>query len=235
MSVKLFLTIILSFFMVRNGSALQCMTCNIEEGSNDMDPCIDVPQQCPEGTNSCSMLVYNSTKSKTTNTRKFCTPIGSDLSIHLTQFPQTGLCQQLNYGANGVNMDINNDMLDDPIDNDIHFPQPPALRAKRSLRFQRSSPPAPPSDFNTNILCVCMNSLCNTGTLNDVINQKNEITKTEAEAMAVGIDDDLMMAIMNERKHHSGEEFSKVVKKSPEEMVIGKKSQWNLKTFKHLD
>uniref|UniRef100_A0A0K0F3X9 Uncharacterized protein n=1 Tax=Strongyloides venezuelensis TaxID=75913 RepID=A0A0K0F3X9_STRVS len=211
------------------------MTCNVEDGSNDMDPCIDISQECPEGTNSCSMLVYNSSRSKKIHTRKFCTPIGSDLSNHLLQFPQTGLCQKLNYDSPGISMNIN-EMIEDTTDNNINFPNPPPLRARRNvLTKQTPSPPSPPSYFNTNILCVCMNALCNAGTLEDVINQKNEISKIEAEAMAVGIDDDLMMAIMNENKFHPNQNMGKIVKKTPEEMVIGKKSQWNFKSFKHLD
>ncbi|CEF70586.1 Hypothetical protein SRAE_2000521300 [Strongyloides ratti] len=230
-----FTIILLLYTIVYVVSSLHCMTCNIEEGSNDMDPCIDISQECPEGTNSCSMLVYTSTKSKTTHTRKFCTPIGSDLSNHLSQFPQTGLCQKLNYDSPGISMDIN-DMIDDSNDNNINFPKPPPLRARRNVNIDNHpSPPSPPSNFNTNILCVCMNALCNSGTLEDVIKQKNEISKIEAEAMAVGIDDDLMIEIMNENKFNSNQNVGKIVKKTPEEMVIGKKSQWNFKSFKHLD
>uniref|UniRef100_A0AC35UHH5 Uncharacterized protein n=1 Tax=Rhabditophanes sp. KR3021 TaxID=114890 RepID=A0AC35UHH5_9BILA len=237
-------------------SSLKCMTCNIENGSTDLEPCVDEIEICPEMTTSCSMLVYNSSRSNL-HVRKFCTPVGSDISIYLNQFPQLGLCEQLSAAPilennNGQVDDSNNDILlktkedsnvdvvlrDDigetSVDSDTNeaqqFPQPPLIiRARRSIGFDGNAdmPPAPPSHFSTNnMLCVCMNDLCNMGSIDDMINQQKTMSHREMEMMAVGMDSDIE-SLMEKPSFVLEENVVKKSENSPEHKMHLKKSKNN--------
>uniref|UniRef100_A0A914DS12 Sodefrin-like factor n=1 Tax=Acrobeloides nanus TaxID=290746 RepID=A0A914DS12_9BILA len=138
-------------------SAFECYTCNSLPEEDDSQRCVDKAETCPDGVESCSMVMYVTDGDNKMHMRKFCTNPGTPIYQFLLFYPGSSLCQ--NIETKNTNMKFSG-KLQPPLSSE-------QLLEKRKRRS--SGMPAPPHAQSSNLLCVCSTELCNGGTFDDVL------------------------------------------------------------------
>ncbi|VDM99832.1 unnamed protein product [Thelazia callipaeda] len=75
--------------------AFKCYQCNSGINEKGWEPCVDKEIKCPEGTESCSVMMYVSAKDQEIYMRKFCTSPGTPMVRYLRIMPRGGKCQSI--------------------------------------------------------------------------------------------------------------------------------------------
>uniref|UniRef100_A0A915CQ20 Uncharacterized protein n=1 Tax=Ditylenchus dipsaci TaxID=166011 RepID=A0A915CQ20_9BILA len=180
--------------------ALNCYSCNTEDGQDDTKQCIDKVEECAEGVQSCSMVVFHNredTQGKV-HVRKFCTSPGTPIYQYLMFFPGSSLCQNIATSNDQARFQMPHNSTNSAsvlppsispsafsgglVEEDFTglAPSPTNHNQKNNNRAKRvrkeatgaqDGPPAPPHTHVSSILCVCSTQLCNAGDFNDVLHQ----------------------------------------------------------------
>ncbi|KAI6213818.1 PUA domain-containing protein [Aphelenchoides besseyi] len=152
--------------------AFECYSCNSHAGADDSLPCVDEVEVCEPGVESCTVVSYVSRNDNKARVRKFCSNSGTAIFQHLLFFKGSALCQNIDtsqdnrpFSPASTNDEEFLDSVAPPAEIDVGppaFPQPPIddeQSIHRARRFRRSSasPPAPPHNHVSSLLCVCSN------------------------------------------------------------------------------
>ncbi|KAI6236743.1 hypothetical protein M3Y95_00190700 [Aphelenchoides besseyi] len=164
--------------------AFECYSCNSHAGADDSLPCVDEVEVCEPGVESCTVVSYVSRNDNKARVRKFCSNSGTAIFQHLLFFKGSALCQNIDtsqdnrpFSPASTNDEEFLDSVAPPAEIDVGppaFPQPPIddeQSIHRARRFRRSSasPPAPPHNHVSSLLCVCSNEKCNSGTIEELV------------------------------------------------------------------